>query len=206
MSAYDRAVVNDKIILDLIETGKIVVTEEGHIYNSEGSRIDSKNYSTGYMSFRIPYVIDGVTVRKTFRSHRAVYLKFYGPIPYGYQIDHDNDVKDDNCYRNLKAVTQSTNISKRDNSAKARLSDEKIKRAIEMYYFEGVTQGKIGEFLGRSQRAFQTILVGRTYKNMQSYVAECRTKALIAKWQVVYDDALDSTIRPQNKQTIAVVL
>ena len=46
----------------------------------------------------------------SFIVHRAIYETFVGPIPTGYQIDHINNVRDDNRVENLRAVTHRENM------------------------------------------------------------------------------------------------
>ena len=62
----------------------------------------------GYMGVRF----DG----KTFLAHRVIWEMFNGAIPDGLQIDHINEVKDDNRIENLQLVTAKQNQQRRSNS------------------------------------------------------------------------------------------
>lgn len=61
---------------------------------------------------------------KCFRVHKAVYETFVGEIPYGYEIDHINTVRDDNRAENLRAVTHKDN----DNNPLTRQHKSESKR------------------------------------------------------------------------------
>ena len=50
--------------------------------------------------------------QKSYRSHRFIYECFNGVIPGGKQVDHFNDVKDDNRLCNLQVLTPSQNSKK----------------------------------------------------------------------------------------------
>ena len=50
--------------------------------------------------------------QKSYRSHRFIYECFNGVIPEGKQVDHFNDVKDDNRLCNLQVLTPSQNSKK----------------------------------------------------------------------------------------------
>ena len=45
------------------------------------------------------------------RVHRVIYETFVGPIPDGYEIDHFNNIRDDNRLENLRCVTHKENMN-----------------------------------------------------------------------------------------------
>ena len=44
--------------------------------------------------------------------HRLMYLCFIGDIPEGYEVDHINDIRDDNRLDNFQLLTKSQNNQK----------------------------------------------------------------------------------------------
>lgn len=57
--------------------------------------------------------------KKWFKVHRLVWEAFNGPIPYGYEINHLNEIKDDNRLVNLSLVSHKQNINYGNCSARA---------------------------------------------------------------------------------------
>jgi hypothetical protein len=55
------------------------------------------------------YLVVGID-KKQYRTHRMVWMYQNGAIPYGYDIDHINRVKDDNRIENLRCITHSENL------------------------------------------------------------------------------------------------
>jgi hypothetical protein len=53
---------------------------------------------------------------KQIMAHRIIWEMFNGAIPDGLQIDHINEVKDDNRIENLQLVTNKQNQQRRSNS------------------------------------------------------------------------------------------
>lgn len=51
--------------------------------------------------------------RKKYQAHRLIYIYHNGDIPNGMQIDHINQIKDDNKIENLRLATISQNNSNR---------------------------------------------------------------------------------------------
>lgn len=86
---------------------KRYVTNEGQVYRvSNGKLVLCKlsHNRQGYLQVCTGY--------KTQTVHKLVYETFHGEVPKGFDIDHINDIKDDNRLENLRV------LSHRDNSLK----------------------------------------------------------------------------------------
>lgn len=57
--------------------------------------------SGGYMDVQLK--------RKHYQVHRIIYEMFYGPIPYGMEIDHKDHIRTNNIISNLRLVTHPVN-------------------------------------------------------------------------------------------------
>ena len=77
-------------------------------------RLVDYKMSTGHMHIQI----DG----KKFKQHRLLYEIFVGKIPEGMDIDHINEIKDDNRIENLRLLSRGDNIRNRQNK---RISHQK---------------------------------------------------------------------------------
>lgn len=80
---------------------------------NNGDRAGSK-HNTGYRNVKVN--------NKTYREHRIIFLYHYGYLPK--EIDHINNVKDDNRIENLREVTRSQNCM---NSSKSKNKSSKFK-------------------------------------------------------------------------------
>lgn len=56
---------------------------------------------------------------KTLRIHRLVVEAFIGPIPKGYEINHIDEDKKNNCLSNLEIVTRRQNMNHGTRNARA---------------------------------------------------------------------------------------
>lgn len=85
--------------------------EQGRIYSKRragamGGEVKTFLNANGYMY--VCMCIDGRKLRK--RVHKLVCLAFYGECPEGYEIDHIDRNKQNNCISNLEYVTHSENM------------------------------------------------------------------------------------------------
>ena len=91
----------------------IKLNKDNYIIYDDGRRVWSKNAgrfvgtvgTDGYWSCSI----EG----KKYKIHRLVWMKFRGEIPTHLEIDHINDIRDDNRLINLQLLTPSENCAKR---------------------------------------------------------------------------------------------
>lgn len=75
---------------------EIIIFSDGAVI---GRKVSTTN--SGYHTFGLD--------NKTAYVHRVVYEAFVGPIPKGYDINHENGIKTDNRVENLTAVSRSEN-------------------------------------------------------------------------------------------------
>lgn len=68
------------------------------------------------------------------KVHRLVYEAFKGPIPEGFEINHLNEIKDDNRIENLEAVSHKDNINYGTCSGRA---GEKHRKGVCQYDLDG---------------------------------------------------------------------
>lgn len=82
------------------------ITRDGRIYSALTNRFLTPTIPDG----RYPTVMLTIAgKRKRLYVHRLIYSTFVGPIPDGFEIDHINRVKSDNCIENLRCVKHRTN-------------------------------------------------------------------------------------------------
>ena len=68
--------------------------------------------------------------KKVYQAHRLIWMFHNGDIETGLQIDHINQIKDDNRIENLRLATRSQNKSKtQEKSSKKDKFEEKVKSA-----------------------------------------------------------------------------
>lgn len=79
----------------------------GNIYR--GNKI-IKSYNNGIGYFQVKLALNGKRYNKYI--HRIVWETFVGEIPKGYEINHIDHDKSNNCLYNLELVTHSENIHK----------------------------------------------------------------------------------------------
>jgi len=91
-----------------IDYYQYTVYEDGRVANPDGTlRSHNLNFK-GYVQVSMK-IGDLWTTR---HLHKLLYMCFVGPIPKGYEVDHINDVRDDNRLENLQLLTKSENNQK----------------------------------------------------------------------------------------------
>lgn len=65
-----------------------------------------------------------------FFVHRLVWEAFNGPIPYGFEVNHINEIKDDNRLENLNLLTHKDNLNW--GTAVKRLADAHKKQVMQL--------------------------------------------------------------------------
>lgn len=85
-----------------------LVSEDGTIYNKDGSIKSVKVNKKGYLFTNFYY--DGKVHTKLI--HRIVAEVYLGDIPLGMEVDHINNVRSDNRVENLQYLTKSENNKK----------------------------------------------------------------------------------------------
>lgn len=88
-----------------IEDDTYIYYPNGTIYHKRVKRFTGlSNDGKGYLQININ--------KKKKQVHRVIYEKFNGEIPDGMQVDHINNVRDDNRIENLQLLTHQQNIQK----------------------------------------------------------------------------------------------
>lgn len=102
------------------------VSKDGFVYRYSKSqkRLIKCNLSNtlGYLYCHVRCK-DNIRNYKRIRVNKLVWETFVGDIPDGYELDHINTIKTDNCLDNLKLVTHKENMNNpitRENISKVR--------------------------------------------------------------------------------------
>ena len=83
-------------------------TECGKIWSKKSNKfLSTKTKSKGYCKVNL---YDGNGNVKNVRVHRMIWEAFNGEIPNGYEINHKNEVRDDNRLSNLELVSHYDNL------------------------------------------------------------------------------------------------
>lgn len=83
-------------------------TECGKIWSKKSKKfLSTKTKSKGYCKVNL---YDGNGNAKNVRVHRMIWEAFNGEIPNGYEINHKNEVRDDNRLSNLELVSHYDNL------------------------------------------------------------------------------------------------
>ncbi len=88
------------------------ISEYGDVYSLRKNRLLKGGYNSLLYPYRFYCLQDIDGKRQPYYAHWLVHKAFIGPIPEGYEVDHDDMDKDNNHYSNLKAVTKSENMRK----------------------------------------------------------------------------------------------
>lgn len=94
--------------------GEIYSTKISPRYNPNGDMrpLQPRNHPTGYQYIGCWIDTDKRSKRIWKRVHRVIWETFKGKIPKGYEVDHYNDVRNDNRLDNLQLLTRSQNMQK----------------------------------------------------------------------------------------------
>lgn len=109
----DRA---EALVLSMVEAGVFEIDGDGRIWRvgimrrgvlepCERRRAEYPA-TNGYLRIRVS--VNGVRIRVS--AHRVVWRYFFGDIPAGMIVDHENRKRSDNRPSNLEPVTQSVNV------------------------------------------------------------------------------------------------
>jgi len=115
-------------------------------------------------------------ISRSFRVHRLVMAAFVGPCPEGYQVNHKDGNKRNNCLGNLEYVTPSENVrhahriglkyQKGEKNNHSKLTEEnvhEIKHLVDI----GMTQILIAKRFNVSQSAISLIVVGKNWTHVK---------------------------------------
>jgi phosphotransferase system IIB component len=70
---------------------------------------------------------------KSYREHTLVWIYHNGDIPFGLEIDHKNQVRDDNRIENLRVVTHAQNMANKKAAKKNKLNVKGVSKTGNRY-------------------------------------------------------------------------
>ena len=113
-------------------------TKDGQIWSAKSNRFLSlKSKSKGYTKCNL-YGEDGKV--KNVRVHRVIWQAFNGDIPDNYEVNHKNEIRDDNRLENLELLTHRENLMYGTGQEKRRLkSIELVKRGGDCNFAKSIT-------------------------------------------------------------------
>lgn len=101
-------------------------TKCGKIWSKKSKKfLSTKSKSKGYCKVNL---YDGNGNVKNVRVHRMIWEAFNGEIPNGYEINHKNEVRDDNRLSNLELVSHYDNLMYGSRKEKHKESLKKVVR------------------------------------------------------------------------------
>jgi len=159
--------------LERVSLGPFRIDSEGRIWklSDHGSSCKARRAERGkpgdYQQVRIK-----IGDRYCYVSaHRAVFRYFYGPIPAGIEVNHDNGIKDDNRPANLVLSTCSGNVKHAhanglidqfgQKNPAAKLSDNQVAQIRLAYSKGGYTMEQLGVKFGVSFKTISKIARGQ---------------------------------------------
>ena len=92
---------------------KYAASKDGNIINIKSKRIIKMINCNGYLYFNL--CDKKLSKPKIYHQHRFVYEVFKGEIPQFFEVDHINNLKNDNRIKNLQILTKKQNIKKSNN-------------------------------------------------------------------------------------------
>ena len=93
---------------------KYAASKNGDIINVKTKRIiKMMDNGYGYLFFNL--CDKKLEKPKTYSQHRFVFEVFKGPIPWFFEIDHQNNDRSDNRIKNLQLLTHKQNVEKSRN-------------------------------------------------------------------------------------------
>lgn len=115
-----------------------MATEDGRIWSKKNNKFLSlKSESKGYQKCNL-YDASGKV--KNVRVHRIIWITFNGEIPSGYEINHKNEVRNDNRLENLELLTHQANLRYGNGPEKRRLKQiELVKRGGDCNFAKPIT-------------------------------------------------------------------
>ena len=89
-----------------------LASKNGNIYSLKSNKNLSKNRTNGNGYLIFYFYNNEKSKYQNYYFHRFVYEVFYGLIPKCKQVDHQNQIKNDNRIENLQLLTPQENIKK----------------------------------------------------------------------------------------------
>lgn len=96
------------------------VYEDGAVCNPDGSARKLNKNQKGYI--QISMKVDGKWTTR--HQHKLMYTCFVGEVPDGFEVDHINNIRDDNRLTNFQLLSKSNNNKKSYSSGNRVVSGE----------------------------------------------------------------------------------
>lgn len=98
----------ERVVIEAVRRGILAIDSEGRVWRHtrSGSKRAEHRLPSGYLQVR--WMVHGRRYHAL--AHRLIWQHFNGDIPPGYEINHDNGLKDDNRPRNLLCGTAGLNV------------------------------------------------------------------------------------------------
>lgn len=168
----DRNNVDQKIVVDLVKKGKLIVDfSTGEIYSTRIRGFEGKKkllsgcvMESGYRYYRLVY-----KAKKYFlRGHRIVVWAAGNDIPEGKQIDHIDRNKLNNSLKNLRIVTPKENIANSESrigekNPSSKLTEKQVVEIITYYCTGDYTQRDLAEMYGVGKSQIGNIVTGKSW-------------------------------------------
>jgi hypothetical protein len=174
MKQYEQEQNNNRLILGLLESGRIKVTEDGNVLrkNSKGYREMAYTLDSGY--YVITIYVEGK--QKQFKVHRIVFLSMYGNIPEQYVVDHIDRNRVNNHPSNLRAIPRYLNTARHftngnagEVNGSALLKSEEVISILHEYIFGKQSQYALAEKYGVDRQTVGDILQGRSWTHITEH-------------------------------------
>lgn len=126
-----RKVVDGEEFVEVAESPKRFVSRAGHVIRvGSGGVVKVRPCDNGHGYTTISMPCYGKPSTKVY-IHRLVYEVFAGQIPYGWDVDHINDVRNDNRLENLRIMTHYDNLTVKPSTVmnRYRASSRNIRKA-----------------------------------------------------------------------------
>ena len=152
----------DDTIRKLLEDPTYDVRNDGTIWTtrsrngrgvSEWRQTGLSETSKGYLSASYAGV--------TFQVHRAVYLKYNGPLLDGYELDHKDDNKKNNTPSNLQQILPVQNNRKKKNR---KISFDQALEIRSLYSVGNIKQEELANLFGIDQTYVSDIIRRKCFK------------------------------------------
>ena len=115
-----------------------MATLDGRIWSKKSNKFLSlKSETKGYQKCNL-YDRDGKV--KNVRVHRVIWMAFNGEIPNGMEVNHKNEIRNDNRLENLELLTHKENLYYGNGPEKRRLKQiELVKRGGDCNFAKPIT-------------------------------------------------------------------
>lgn len=176
---------NDKWFLKQVNLGILKVSKKGVVINTITGNTIGALSSNGY--FKISMLDKANNKTRHMQVNRLVYMVFVGTIPKNCVIDHIDENKTNNYYKNLQPLTSTANLEKSvkhniGNSKKAedkinsKFSNAQVVRFRKLYYKGKINVKYIQDLTGAHKITVSYMLTGKTYSSVGGPICSIRNE------------------------------